>query len=126
HDQLAEMIADPRARGVSLTGSERAGAAVAENAGANVTKSVQELGGSDPLLVPDDADIERGGPIAATARLSNAGQACHSPKRMFVRRDLRDAFVATVVDVCRKARLGDPHDEEVDVGPLSSVGARDA
>ena len=125
HDQLAEMIADPRVRGVSLTGSERAGAAVAENAGANVKKSVLELGGSDPLLVLDDADIERVGRIAATARLSNAGQACNSPKRMFVPRDLRDAFVATVVDVFRKARLGDPHDEEVDVGPLSSVGARD-
>lgn len=125
HDQLAEMIADPRVRGVSLTGSEKAGAAVAENAGTNLKKSVLELGGSDPLLVLDDADIERVARIAATARLSNAGQACNSPKRMFVPSDQMDAFVATVVEVFREARLGDPHDEEVDVGPLSSVGARD-
>lgn len=125
HDQIADMIADSRVRGVSLTGSERAGSAVAENAGKHVKKSVLELGGSDPLIVLDDADIEHVAPIVATARLSNAGQACNSPKRMFVPNDKRDAFVSAVIAAFDGATVGDPQDEGVDVGPLSSVGARD-
>ncbi|APX34879.1 succinate-semialdehyde dehydrogenase [Brachybacterium sp. P6-10-X1] len=125
HGQLADMIADDRIRGVSLTGSEKAGAAVAANAGEHLKKSVLELGGSDPLIVLEDADIERVARIVATARLSNAGQACNSPKRMFVPHGDLDAFVATVVEVFEGARVGDPLDGSVDVGPLSSVGARD-
>ncbi|MDN5687737.1 MAG: NAD-dependent succinate-semialdehyde dehydrogenase [Brachybacterium sp.] len=125
HDQIADMIADERIRGVSLTGSERAGSAVAANAGKHLKKSVLELGGSDPLIVLDDADLERVARIVATARLSNAGQACNSPKRVFVPRESVDAFVATVVEVFEGATVGDPLDESVDVGPLSSVGARD-
>lgn len=125
HDQLAAMIADPRIRGVSLTGSEKAGAAVAENAGAHLKKSVLELGGSDPLIVLEDADVDAVAREVATARLSNAGQACNSPKRMIVPESLRDRFLAVVVEEFEGATVADPLDEDVAVGPLSSVGARD-
>ncbi|ASK65595.1 succinate-semialdehyde dehydrogenase [Brachybacterium avium] len=125
HDQIADMVADPRVRGVSLTGSERAGAAVAENAGKHLKKSVLELGGSDPLIVLDGADLEQVASTVATARLSNAGQACNSPKRIFVPAAKLEAFVGTVVAAFEAATVGDPLDESVDVGPLSSVGARD-
>lgn len=125
HDQIAEMIADPRVRGVSLTGSERAGAAVARTAAEHLKKSVLELGGSDPLIVLEDADIARVARAAATARLSNAGQACNSPKRMIVPSARLDEFVAAIVEEFEGATLGDPLDEGVDVGPLSSLGARD-
>jgi len=125
HDQIADMIADPRVRGVSLTGSERAGAAVARTAAEHLTKSVLELGGSDPLIVLEDADIDHVARTAAAARLSNAGQACNSPKRMIVPSARRDEFVDAVVEEFESATLGDPLDEGVDVGPLSSVGARD-
>lgn len=126
HEQVARMIADPRVRGVSLTGSERAGASVAETAAQHLKKSVLELGGSDPLIVLEDADIDEVARTAATARLSNAGQACNSPKRLIVPNAQLDAFVSAVVEVFRQARLGDPLDEHTDVGPLSSVAARDA
>ncbi len=125
NDQIAEMIADPRVRGVSLTGSERAGAAVAEVAGKNLKKAVLELGGSDALIALDDGDLERTAKIAAKARLSNAGQACNSPKRMIVANDQLDDFVSTVVSVFESTRVGDPTDPSTQVGPLSSVTARD-
>ncbi|HEX7350504.1 NAD-dependent succinate-semialdehyde dehydrogenase [Brachybacterium sp.] len=125
HDQIADMIADPRVRGVSLTGSEKAGAAVAENASKHLKKSVLELGGSDPLIVLDDAELDEVARTVATARLSNAGQACNSPKRIIVPAAHLEAFVARVVETFEEATIGDPLDEDVDVGPLSSIGARD-
>jgi succinate-semialdehyde dehydrogenase/glutarate-semialdehyde dehydrogenase len=125
HDQIADMVADPRVRGVSLTGSERAGAAVAEIAGKHLKKSVLELGGSDPLIVLDDVDVEAVARTAAEARLSNAGQACNSPKRFIVPTDKMDAFVSTVVAVFDEAVVGDPLEDGVQVGPLSTTGARD-
>lgn len=126
NDQVADMIADPRVRGISLTGSERAGAAVAETAGRNLKKVVLELGGSDALIVLDDGDLETTAQIAATSRLLNAGQACNSPKRMIVPADRVDDFVATIVTVFEAAHVGDPTDPDTTVGPLSSVTARDA
>ncbi|WP_394214045.1 NAD-dependent succinate-semialdehyde dehydrogenase [Brachybacterium vulturis] len=125
HEQIADMIADPRVRGVSLTGSERAGAAVAETAAKHLKKSVLELGGSDPLIVLDDAELEQVARTVATARLSNAGQACNSPKRIIVPSTQLEAFVATVVETFEAATVGDPLDKSVDVGPLSSISARD-
>lgn len=125
HEQIASMIADPRVRGVSLTGSERAGSAVAGTAGEHLKKAVLELGGSDPLIVLDDVEVEHVAGIVAKARLSNAGQACNSPKRMFVPREMTEAFLETVIATFEQATVGDPLDEDVDVGPLSSVEARD-
>ncbi|WP_129658791.1 NAD-dependent succinate-semialdehyde dehydrogenase [Rothia uropygialis] len=124
-EHIADMIADPRVRGISLTGSERAGSSVAETAGRNLKKVVLELGGSDPLIVLDDADIDRVARKAAKARLSNTGQACNSPKRMIVPNAHLDSFVSKVTAAFSEARIGDPTDSEVQVGPLSSVVARD-
>lgn len=125
HEQVATMIADPRTRGVSLTGSERAGAAVAQTAGANLKKAVLELGGSDAMIVLDDAELDRVARTAAKARLSNAGQACNSPKRMIVPTAKVDEFVSIVTTVFSEAKVGDPTEDDVRVGPLSSIGARD-
>ncbi|TYC99436.1 NAD-dependent succinate-semialdehyde dehydrogenase [Arthrobacter echini] len=125
NEQIAEMIADPRVRGISLTGSERAGAAVAETAGKNLKKVVLELGGSDALIVLDDGEVQKTAEIAAEARLSNAGQACNSPKRMIVPNSEFDAFLSTVVSVFENVQVGDPTKSDTQMGPLSSVEARD-
>ncbi|MDN5896822.1 MAG: aldehyde dehydrogenase family protein, partial [Nocardioides sp.] len=80
---------------------------------------------SDALIVLDDADLERTAKTAAKARLSNTGQACNSPKRMIVANEQVDDFVSSVVNVFEAARVGDPTDPSTDVGPLSSITARD-
>ena len=93
NDQIAEVIADPRVRGVSLTGSERAGAAVAEIAGRNLKKVVLELGGSDPFLLLSTDDLDAAVESAVGARLENSGQACNAAKRFIVVDELYDAFL---------------------------------
>lgn len=125
NDQIADVIADPRVQGVSLTGSERAGAAVAEIAGRNLKKCVLELGGSDAMIILDSADVAKTAKIAAAARLGNAGQACNSPKRMLVAEDLYDDFVAGLTAVFAKTTPGDPLADDTRMGPLSSAGALD-
>jgi succinate-semialdehyde dehydrogenase / glutarate-semialdehyde dehydrogenase len=97
HEQVAAMIADPRLRGVSLTGSERAGTAVAEQAGRNLKKVVLELGGSDPYIVLDTPDPDAAAETAWATRMENVGQACNSNKRMIVMNDVYDDFVAGLV-----------------------------
>src|ERR1700760_1658893 len=96
HEQIAAMIADPRLRGVSLTGSERAGTVVAETAGRNLKKAVPELGGSDPYIILDTPDVEAAAETAWVTRMENVGQACNSNKRMIVMEDVYDAFVASL------------------------------
>ena len=107
------MIADPRVQGVSLTGSERAGAAVAEIAGRHLKKVVLELGGSDPFIVLGSDDLDATVEAAAEARLENAGQACNAAKRMIVHADLYDDFVARFTE---KVLASQP-------APLSSLAA---
>jgi succinate-semialdehyde dehydrogenase / glutarate-semialdehyde dehydrogenase len=97
HDQVATMIADPRLRGVSLTGSERAGTVVAAQAGRNLKKVVLELGGSDPYIILDSPDVEAAAETAWTTRIENVGQACNSNKRMIVMDGVYDDFVAALV-----------------------------
>ena len=94
HAQVATMIADPRIQGVSLTGSERAGAAVAAEAGRHLKKVVLELGGSDPYIVLDSPDVDGAAETAWSTRMENVGQACNSNKRMIVMDDIYDDFVA--------------------------------
>jgi succinate-semialdehyde dehydrogenase/glutarate-semialdehyde dehydrogenase len=97
HGQVATMIADPRLRGVSLTGSERAGTAVAEAAGRNLKKVVLELGGSDPYIILDSQDVDDAAKTAWVTRMENVGQACNSNKRMIVMDSIYDDFVAALV-----------------------------
>jgi succinate-semialdehyde dehydrogenase/glutarate-semialdehyde dehydrogenase len=97
HEQVATMIADPRLRGVSLTGSERAGTVVAETAGRNLKKVVLELGGSDPYIILDTPDADAAAETAWSTRMENVGQACNSNKRMIVMDDVYDDFVAALV-----------------------------
>ena len=115
NDQAATIIADPRVAAVSLTGSERAGAAVAEIAGRNLKKCVLELGGSDPFIVLSSDDLDATVDAAAAARLDNTGQACNAAKRFIVADDLYDAFVEKFT--ARLVGAGDG------IAPLSSVRA---
>lgn len=123
NSQVADMIADPRVAGVSVTGSERAGAAVAEVAGRNLKKVVLELGGSDPFIVLDSDNLAETVKAAVAGRMGNAGQACTAAKRMIVVGDLYDEFVAQFTAVMAALRPGDPTDPASDLGPLSSEAA---
>jgi succinate-semialdehyde dehydrogenase/glutarate-semialdehyde dehydrogenase len=121
NDQIKDAIADPRVRGVSLTGSERAGAAVAETAGRHLKKVVLELGGSDPFIVLGSDDLDATVAAAAEARLGNAGQACNAGKRFIVLDELYDDFLAKFTAAMTAAKPGDPSSPETTIGPLSSA-----
>ena len=99
HDQIADLIADERIQGVSLTGSERAGAAVAAQAGKHLKKAVLELGGTDPYIVLDTDDVAAAAKQAWEVRMVNTGQACNSNKRLIVMEDIYDDFVAELVSL---------------------------
>ncbi len=116
NEQAADMIADPRIKAVSLTGSERAGAAVAEIAGRNLKKVVLELGGSDPFIVLGSDDLDATVEAAAEGRLDNCGQACNAAKRFIVVEDLYDDFLARFTEKVLAA---------TDLPPLSSQTAAD-
>jgi len=125
NDQVAEMIADPRVQGVSLTGSERAGAAVAEVAGRNLKKVVLELGGSDAFIVLDSDDMAATVKSATRGRMSNTGQACNAAKRFIVLEPFYDEFVAGLTESFAAMVPGDPMDPATRIGPLSSQSAAD-
>jgi succinate-semialdehyde dehydrogenase / glutarate-semialdehyde dehydrogenase len=122
-DQVAAMIADPRVQGVSVTGSERAGAAVAEIAGRHLKKVALELGGSDPFIVLGADDLDAVVEAAAAARLDNTGQSCNAAKRFIVVDRLYDAFLEKFTAAMAASELGDPTLEETALGPLSSLEA---
>jgi succinate-semialdehyde dehydrogenase/glutarate-semialdehyde dehydrogenase len=118
-DTVEDVIADDRARAVTLTGSEPAGRAVAEQAGAELKKTVLELGGSDPFVVLEDAPLEETLDEAVHARLQNNGESCIAAKRFVVHTDVHDAFVEGFVERFDDLTVGDPSDEDVDIGPLA-------
>jgi succinate-semialdehyde dehydrogenase/glutarate-semialdehyde dehydrogenase len=124
-DQIEWVIGDPRVHGVSVTGSERAGAAVAEIAGRNLKKVVLELGGSDPFIVLGTDDIDDVARAATQARLVNSGQACNAAKRFVVMDTYYDDFLARFKEQMEAAKTGDPAEESTAVGPLSSKAAAD-
>jgi succinate-semialdehyde dehydrogenase/glutarate-semialdehyde dehydrogenase len=125
NDQIARVIADPRVQGVSLTGSGRAGAAVAELAGRHLKKVVLELGGSDPFIVLKADDLDAVVEAAVGGRLENTGQACNAAKRFLVLEEYYDDFVAKFADALTKIEPGDPTSPETTIGPLSSTAAAD-
>lgn len=119
NDEADALVGDSRIAGVCLTGSEKAGAAVAAAAGRNVKKSVLELGGSDPFIVLEDADIPAAAEAAAKSRFKNAGQVCIASKRMIVDGRVHDSFVEAFVAAARTYTPGDPEDEATTLGPMA-------
>ncbi|MGA7149394.1 MAG: aldehyde dehydrogenase family protein, partial [Microbacterium sp.] len=123
NEQAAVIIADRRVQGVSVTGSERAGAAVAEVAGRNLKKVALELGGSDPFILLSTDDLDGAAQAAVDARLDNTGQSCNAAKRFIVVDDLYEAFLEKFTAKMTEAKVGDPFAEDTVLGPLSSLTA---
>ncbi|MFI6549264.1 NADP-dependent succinic semialdehyde dehydrogenase [Streptomyces prunicolor] len=121
---IEEILRDERVKAATLTGSEPAGRAVASVAGDMVKKTVLELGGSDPYVVMPSADIDRAAAIAVTARVQNNGQSCIAAKRFIVHTDVFDAFAERFVAGMKALTVGDPLEEETEVGPLASEAGR--
>lgn len=124
-DRVGAVIEDPRVRGVTLTGSVRAGREVAARAGRALKKTVLELGGSDPYVVLADADPAAAAAVCVESRLLNSGQSCIAAKRLIVGASRRAAFEEAVVRKMRAARVGDPLREDTEVGPLARADLRD-
>lgn len=123
NEQVGLLIDDPRIRGIALTGSERAGEALASRAGKNLKKSTMELGGSDAFIVLQDADLEYTVKMAVIGRFGNNGQTCIGAKRFIIVDPLKERFLEAFSQAAKRLKLGDPLDESVTLGPLSSEAA---
>ncbi|MEV6737845.1 NADP-dependent succinic semialdehyde dehydrogenase [Streptomyces sp. NPDC051104] len=122
--EVEKVLRDPRVKAATLTGSEPAGRSVASVAGDEVKKTVLELGGSDPYIVMPSADLDRAAQVAVTARVQNTGQSCIAAKRFIVHADVFDAFAERFTAGMKALKVGDPMDEETEVGPLYSERGR--
>ncbi len=122
-DAVGAIISDKRIRGVSLTGSEKAGASVAELAGKHLKKSVLELGGNDPFIVLEDADVKEVVQLAIKGRMVNTGQSCVASKRFIVVESLAKDFIEGMRQGMASLTMGDPMDPGTEVGPLSTEAA---
>src|SRR6185312_5952850 len=125
NEQIEWVIADPRVHGVSVTGSERAGAAVAEIAGRNLKKVVLEMGGSDPFILLGTDDLDKTVEDAVAARIDNAGQSCNAAKRFIVIDELYEPFLEKFTAALTAVKQGDPRERGIECGPLSSEAAAD-
>jgi len=125
NDASAKVIADPRVHAVTLTGSERAGRSVAGSAGRALKKCVMELGGSDPFIVLDDADLDATIPQAISSRFGNAGQTCIAAKRFIVTPGIADEFVRRFVAAAGKLKVGDPNNEASTLAPMARADLRE-
>ncbi|MEP6997463.1 MAG: NAD-dependent succinate-semialdehyde dehydrogenase [Betaproteobacteria bacterium] len=124
--QVDAVIEHPLVRAVTLTGSGAAGRAVARKAGEMLKKTVLELGGSDPYLVLEDADLELAAKICTKGRLVNSGQSCIAAKRFIVVEPVRASFETLFVERMKAARMGDPFDDQTELGPQARADLRDA
>ncbi|MCS2167488.1 succinate-semialdehyde dehydrogenase [Scandinavium manionii] len=125
NDGVSQMINDPRIAAVTLTGSMRAGKAIGAQAGAALKKCVLELGGSDPFIVLNDADIDEAVKAAVMGRYQNTGQVCAAAKRFIVEAGIADAFTEKFVAAAAKLKMGNPQDEQNDLGPMARYDLRD-
>lgn len=119
-DKVPQMIADDRVKAATLTGSEAAGASLASAAGKHIKKTVLELGGSDPFIVLESADLDTAVAMATTARMINTGQSCIAAKRFIVQDSIADAFTQKLVNKYAALKLGDPFDPATEIGPLAT------
>jgi len=124
NEGAGRVIADPRVHAVTLTGSDRAGSQVAEQAGRHLKKTVLELGGSDPFIVLEDADLDRAVVTAAEARLINSGQSCIAAKRFIVAESVAERFVGQFAEALQGRKVGDPLDPATQVGPQARLDLR--
>ncbi len=125
NDAVSAAIEDRRIAGVTLTGSMKAGSAVAALAGRALKKSVLELGGIDPFIVLADADLDAAVAAGIRARFANAGQVCLAAKRFILEAPIAEAFTARFLDAARAIRAGDPTDEATTIGPIAREDLRD-
>ncbi|SEC15856.1 NAD-dependent succinate-semialdehyde dehydrogenase [Terriglobus roseus] len=126
NEGISRAIADRRIAGVMVTGSVRAGSAIAAQAGGALKKSVLEMGGSDPLIVLADADIERAADAAITGRFQNTGQVCIAAKRILLHASIADEFLDRFVTKTKALVMGDPTRDETYLGPMARFDLRDA
>lgn len=123
--KIADLLADDRIKAATLTGSEGAGASLAENAGKNLKKTVLELGGSDPFIVMGSANLEAAVSTAVTARTLNSGQSCIAAKRFIVHESIAEEFQRRLVAKFQNLKMGDPMSEDTDIGPLATPDIRE-
>jgi succinate-semialdehyde dehydrogenase/glutarate-semialdehyde dehydrogenase/succinate-semialdehyde dehydrogenase len=124
-EAVPAIVADPRVRAVTVTGSTQAGRAVASQAGAAGKKAVLELGGSDPYIVLDDADLEKAVQLGVTSRFSNNAQSCIAAKRFLVHASVAERFQQAFVERASALRMGDPLDTLTQLGPMARAELRD-
>jgi succinate-semialdehyde dehydrogenase len=125
-EAIVNVINDPRIQGASVTGSVRAGSAVASEAGKVIKKTIMELGGSDAFIVCKDADISKAVAAGITSRFSNAGQVCLAAKRFILVDEIADEFERQFVDAAKAIRVGNPTDSATQMGPMARVDLRDS
>jgi succinate-semialdehyde dehydrogenase len=125
-EDIVNVINDPRVQGASVTGSVRAGSAVASEAGKVIKKTIMELGGSDAFIVCKDADIPKAVAAGITSRFSNAGQVCLAAKRFILVEEIADDFEKLFVEAAKAIRVGDPTDPATQMGPMARIDLRNS
>lgn len=119
--QIEPILEHSAVKAVSLTGSEKAGAIVASQAAKNIKKSVLELGGSNPFIVLEDADMDKAIDIGIQARMQNVGQSCIAAKRFILHKNIAEEYINRLIKKMATLKTGDPMDEETKIGPLASI-----
>src|SRR5271170_4302585 len=125
-EDIVNVINDQRVRGASVTGSVRAGSAVASEAGKVIKSTIMELGGSDAFIVCKDANIPKAVAAGVTSRFSNAGQVCLAAKRFILVEEIADEFEKLFVEAAKKIKVGDPTDPSTQMGPMARVDLRNS